>query len=98
MEYVELLNRLTVDCKDDGKQFRKQDRIHEVKALLENSDYELLGEGNLSLLYGKSAGEGNTYRTLVSSHVDCVYKTALSKTKMNFAGKARLTIARPMPP
>ena len=74
MEYVELLNRLTVDCKDDGKQFRKQDRIHEVKALLENSDYELLGEGNLSLLYGKSAGEGNTYRTLVSSHVDCVYK------------------------
>lgn len=74
MEYVELLNRLTVDCKDDVKQFRKQDRIHEVKALLENSDYELLGEGNLSLLYGKSAGEGNTYRTLVSSHVDCVYK------------------------
>ena len=51
MEYAELLKRLTVDCKDDGKQFRKKDRIHEIKALLENSGYELLGEGNLSLLY-----------------------------------------------
>ena len=37
MEYAELLKRLTVDCKDDGKQFRKKDRIHEIKALLENS-------------------------------------------------------------
>ena len=43
MEYAELLKRLTVDCKDDGKQFRKKDRIHEIKALLENSGYELLG-------------------------------------------------------
>ena len=33
MEYAELLKRLTVDCKDDGKQFRKKDRIHEIKAL-----------------------------------------------------------------
>ena len=74
MKYAELLNRLTVDCKDDGKQFRKKDRIHEIKALLENSDYELLGEGSLSLLYGRPLGGENTYRTLVSSHVDCVYK------------------------
>ncbi len=74
MEYAELLNRLTVDCKDDGKQFRKKDRIHEIKALLENSGYELLGKGSLSLLYGRPLGEENTYRTLVSSHVDCVYK------------------------
>ena len=44
MEYAELLKRLTVDCKDDGKQFRKKDRIHEIKALLENSGYELLGD------------------------------------------------------
>ena len=60
MEYAELLKRLTVDCKDDGKQFRKKDRIHEIKALLENSGYELLGEGNLSLLYGKPMEEEKT--------------------------------------
>ena len=59
MEYAELLKRLTVDCKDDGKQFRKKDRIHEIKALLENSGYELLGEGSLSLLYGKPMEEEN---------------------------------------
>ena len=79
MEYAELLKRLTVDCKDDGKQFRKKDRIHEIKALLENSGYELLGEGSLSLLYGKPMEEENTYRTLVSSHVDCVYKNCFAK-------------------
>ena len=60
MEYAELLKRLTVDCKDDGKQFRKKDRIHEIKALLENSGYELLGEGSLSLLYGKPMEEEKT--------------------------------------
>ena len=79
MEYAELLKRLTEDCKDDGKQFRKKDRIHEIKALLENSGYELLGEGSLSLLYGKPMEEENTYRTLVSSHVDCVYKNCFAK-------------------
>lgn len=79
MEYAELLKRLTVDCKDDGKQFRKKDRIHEIKALLENSGYELLGEGSLSLLYGKPIEEENTYWTLVSSHVDCVYKNCFAK-------------------
>ena len=52
MEYAELLKRLTVDCKDDGKQFRKKDRIHEIKALLENSGYELLGEVRHTMQYG----------------------------------------------
>ena len=78
MEYAELLKRLTVDCKDDGKQFRKKDRIHEIKALLENSGYELLGVGNLSLLYGKPKEEENTYLTLVSSHVNFDFKNCFS--------------------
>lgn len=96
MEYAELLKRLTVDCKDDGKQFRKKDRIHEIKALLENSGYELLGEGSLSLLYGKPMEEENTYRTLVS--LIAFIKIVLPKTKTNFAGRARSTIVRPMLP
>ena len=98
MEYAELLKRLTVDCKDDGKQFRKKDRIHEIKALLENSGYELLGEGSLSLLYGKPMEEENTYRTLVSSMLIAFIKIVLPKTKTNFAGRARSTIVRPMLP
>ena len=71
MEYAELSKRLTVDCKDDGKQFRKKDRIHEIKALLENSGYELLGEGSLSLLYGKPMEEENTYRTRQEPSKSC---------------------------
>ena len=47
--------------------------------MLDNSGYELLGEGSLSLLYGKPMEEENTYRTLVSSHVDCVYKNCFAK-------------------
>ena len=94
MEYAELLKRLTVDCKDDGKQFRKKDRIHEIKALLENSGYELLGEGNLSLLYGKPILTGRLFHPMLIAFI----KIVLPKTKTNFAGRARSTIVRPMLP
>ena len=98
MEYAELLKRLTVDCKDDGKQFRKKDRIHEIKALLENSGYELLGEGSLSLLYGKPMEEEILTGRLFHPMLIAFIKIVLPKTKTNFAGRARSTIVRPMLP
>lgn len=87
MEYAELLNRLTVDCKDDGMRFLRKDRIQEIKSLLNNSGYELLEEGNLSLLYGKPAGEANAYQTLISSHVDCVYINCFAKDESDMCWK-----------
>ena len=72
MSYSELLKQLTVDCKDDGVRFFKQDRIREIQSLLENSTYQLLYAGNLCLLYGKKTSMEH-YRVLVSSHIDCVY-------------------------
>lgn len=87
MEYAELLNRLTVDCKDDGKLFLKKDRIGEIKSLLANSGYELLEEGNLSLLYGKRAGEVDAYRILISSHIDCVYENCFVKDESDLYWK-----------
>ena len=77
-----------MDCKDDGKQFLKKDRIREIKSLLANSGYELLEEGNLSLLYGKQAvGEVDAYRTLISSHVDCVYENCFVQDESNLCWK-----------
>ena len=72
MSYFERLKQLTVDCKDDGTRFLKQDRIREIQSLLENSDYQLLYAGNLCLLYGKATSMDH-YRVLISSHIDCVY-------------------------
>ncbi|MDO4755046.1 MAG: M28 family peptidase [Parabacteroides sp.] len=74
MSYAELLKQLTVDCKDDGIRFLKRDRIQVIQTLLENSDYQLLYAGELCLLYGKSTSM-DSYRILVSSHIDCVYTT-----------------------
>lgn len=74
MSYAELLKQLTVDCKDDGIRFLKRDRIQAIQTLLENSDYQLLYAGELCLLYGKNASL-DSYRILVSSHIDCVYTT-----------------------
>ncbi len=87
MEYAELLNRLTVDCKDDGARFLRKDRMQEIKSLLNNSGYELLEEGNLSLLYGKPVGEGDAYRALISSHVDCVYINCFAKDESDICWK-----------
>lgn len=68
--------------------FGRKDRIHEIKALLENSGYELLGEGSLSLLYGKPMEEENTYRTLGFSHVLRLIKL-FAKDEDELAGRAR---------
>ena len=73
MPYAELLTQLTVDCKDDGVRFLQHERIQAIKSILRDSEYQLLEEGNLSLLYGKPTKGTEAYRTLVSSHIDCVY-------------------------
>lgn len=79
MQYAELLYRLTVDCKDNGKRFQVKDRIREIKSLLAQSDYRLLFEGDLSLIYGKALPETDEYKVLVSSHIDCVYENCFAE-------------------
>lgn len=71
--YPDLLHRLTVDCKDDGKQFIISTRIEEIKTLLQQSNYQLVSEGKLSLIYARKP-KPEDWRILISSHIDCVYQ------------------------
>ena len=69
-----LLQRVTCDCKDDGQSFRVTDRIEVIKDYLSDSDYTLLAEEDIFLLYGKKPLEAGAHVILVSSHIDCVFQ------------------------
>ncbi|MBP3823197.1 MAG: hypothetical protein J6I36_07245 [Bacteroidaceae bacterium] len=72
MELNDLLNSVTVDCKDNGMNFTTTYRLQAIEKLLSNTDYQLLYKGNLCYIYGKTQIR-NLSVILVSSHVDCVY-------------------------
>ena len=69
----ELLNAVTVDCKDNGKEFTVTDRGAVIERLLEGSAYRLIARESLALLYAKRELVAGDRVVLVSSHVDCLY-------------------------
>lgn len=75
MAYTDLINLLTVDCKDDGEKFTTTDRIQVIQSLLKESSYQLVYQVNTSFVYAKLDFLSQPYQVLVSSHIDCVYKT-----------------------
>ena len=73
LQLFEILSTVTVDCKDDGKEFVVSDRIAVIERLLQGSAYKLVAREPLALLFAKSEPKENEKVVLVSSHVDCVY-------------------------
>lgn len=73
-----ILQQVTVDCKDNGKKFINTKRIEVIKELLAHSEYKLLHEGNLCLIYGKQNVDFKSV-VLVSSHIDCVFDELFCK-------------------
>ncbi|MGL4518930.1 MAG: M28 family peptidase [Phocaeicola sp.] len=70
--FTTLLSEITVDCKDNGVRFKKKKRIKAIETWLADTDYTLLYEGDLALIYGKKPLSAET-RVVISSHIDCVY-------------------------
>ena len=68
-----ILEEVTVDCKDNGLEWTKTDRLQAIERILDDSDYHLLYRGRLSYIYGKKPVENQTV-VLISSHVDCVFQ------------------------
>lgn len=73
LSYSTLLQRLTIDSKDDGNKFTICNRVDEIKRLLQSSNYRLIHEGPLSLIYARQTDPAE-WNTLISSHIDCVYQ------------------------
>lgn len=73
MDELALLQHVTVDCKDDGATFQVTDRIAFIQSFLKDTNYQLVAEENLFLLYGQRNLEKDQPVILLSSHIDCVY-------------------------
>lgn len=73
LQLFEILSAVTVDCKDDGKEFVVSDRIAVIERLLQGSAYKLVAREPLALLFAKRVPQEGEKVVLVSSHIDCVY-------------------------
>ena len=72
LDFTSLLEQVTVNSKDDGHQFQVFNRVDAIRSLLSQTDYKLVHEGKLFMLYAKQPIEGQDI-VLISSHIDCVY-------------------------
>lgn len=72
MEITGILKAVTVDCKDNQREFTVRNRIDVIESMLSNSSYQLVNKGNLCLIYAKQQVR-NKPIVLISSHIDCVY-------------------------
>lgn len=72
-DFIELLNVVTTDSRDNGEEFTVTNRISVIEKLLETTDYKLVVNEPLVRLYSKrDICEGDSV-VLVSSHVDSLY-------------------------
>ena len=82
--FIELLNAVTVDCKDNGKEFVADDRISVIERLLDGSAYKVVAREPLALVYAKrDVCEGDSV-VVVSSHVDCLYSSCFCHDEGDF--------------
>lgn len=75
LQFSDVLSAVTVDCKDNGKEFIVTERIEAIERLLQGTEYRLVAHEPLALLFAKRVPQENEKVVLVSSHVDCVYNS-----------------------
>ena len=72
-DFFDILQAVTVDCKDNGECFTVTDRVAAVERIIERTNYKLISRQPLALLYAKRPVCEGDRVLLVSSHIDCVY-------------------------
>ena len=72
-DFFDILQTVTVDCKDNGERFTVTDRVAVIERMLQNSEYKLISRRPLALLYAKRQLREGDRVLLISSHIDCVY-------------------------
>ena len=72
-DFFDILQTVTIDCKDNGECFTVTDRVAVIERMLTGSCYRLVAREPLALLYAKrELCEGDRV-LLISSHIDCLY-------------------------
>ena len=74
-DFFDILQAVTVDCKDNGECFTVTDRVAVVERMLEKTEYKLISRQPLALLFAKRVPQECEKIVLISSHVDCVYSS-----------------------
>ena len=73
-DFFDILQTVTIDCKDNGEYFTVTDRVAVIERMLAGSCYRLVAREPLALLYAKrELCEGDRV-LLISSHIDCLYR------------------------
>lgn len=72
-DFFDILQTVTVDCKDNGECFTVTDRVAAVERIIERTNYKLISRQPLALLYAKRPVCEGDRVLLISSHIDCVY-------------------------
>ena len=73
-DFFDILQTVTIDCKDNGEYFTVTDRVAVIERMLTGSCYRLVAREPLALLYAKrELCEGDRV-LLISSHIDCLYR------------------------
>lgn len=82
--FIELLESVTVDCKDDGNHFVVPDRVSVIERLLGNTEYRLVAREPLALVYAKRELCAGDDVVLVSSHVDSLHASCFCNDEGDF--------------
>ena len=77
-DFFDILQTVTVDCKDNGECFTVTDRVAAVERIIERTNYKLISRQPLALLYAKRPVCEGDRVLLISSHIDCVYSRCFS--------------------
>lgn len=77
-DFFDILQTVTVDCKDNGECFTVTDRVAAVERVIERTNYKLISRQPLALLYAKHPMCEGDRVLLISSHIDCVYSRCFS--------------------
>lgn len=77
-DFFDILQTVTVDCKDNGECFTVTDRVAAVERVIERTNYKLISRQPLALLYAKHPVCEGDRVLLISSHIDCVYSRCFS--------------------
>ena len=72
-DFFDILQAVTVDCKDNGECFTVTDRVAVVERMLETTPYRLVAREPLALLYARRELCEGDRGILISSHIDCMY-------------------------
>lgn len=71
LEFWDILSKVTVMSRDNGKKFTDESRINAINSLLWNSKYRRINSQGLFLLFSQKPVEEIKNPVVISTHIDC---------------------------